>query len=64
MDADLTSLEQKIEKAVAFCAALRDENSKLRGRIAGLESEKLALSEKISTASERLEALMDRLPAQ
>jgi cell division protein ZapB len=64
MDGDLSSLEQKIEQAAAFCAALREENRELRGRVAGLETEKLALAEKIETARARLEALMDRIPEQ
>jgi uncharacterized protein (TIGR02449 family) len=62
MNADLSALEQKIEDVVAFCQRLREENLALRGRIAGLESEKHALSEKIDTTLVRLEALMDRLP--
>ena len=64
MNGDLSNLEQKIEKAVAFCEALREENRELRGRVAGLETEKLALAEKIETARARLEALMERLPEQ
>lgn len=69
MNADLSTLEQKIEDVVAFCQRLREENHALRGRIAGLESdkqglenEKRALAEKIDTTRTRLEALMDRLP--
>jgi cell division protein ZapB len=64
MDNEFSSIEQKVEKVVAFCHALREENRVLRGRIAGLESEKLALAEKIDTTRERLEALMTRLPEQ
>jgi len=69
MNADLSSLEQKVENVVAFCQRLREENVALRSRIAGLESEKLglenekqALAEKIDTTRVRLESLMDRLP--
>ncbi|CAG0987681.1 hypothetical protein RHDC4_02294 [Rhodocyclaceae bacterium] len=64
MDGDLSNLEQKIEKMVAFCQALREENRELRGRVAGLEAEKEALSGKIDTACARLETLMERLPEQ
>ncbi len=64
MDADLSTLEQKVEDVVAFCQRLREENHALRGRIAGLEGEKRALAEKIDTTRERLEALMDRLPSE
>lgn len=62
MDADLSTLEQKIEKVVAFCQALREENRQLRGRVADLEDEKQALAGKIDTTRARLEALMERLP--
>ncbi len=64
MEGDLSNLEQKIEKMVAFCQALREENRELRGRVAGLEAEKQALSAKIDTACARLETLMERLPEQ
>ena len=64
MDVDLSSIEQKVEKVVAFCRALRAENQALRSRIAGLESEKQALAAKIDTTVTRLEDLMERLPAQ
>ncbi len=64
MDGDLSSVEHKIEQVVAFCQSLREENRKLRERIAGLEVDKQALSAKIDTTCERLEALMSRLPDQ
>jgi uncharacterized protein (TIGR02449 family) len=64
MEADLSTLEQKVETVVAFCQRLREENLALRGRVAGLESEKRALAEKIDTTLVRLEALMDRLPSE
>jgi cell division protein ZapB len=64
MDTQLASFEQKIEKVLAFCQALREENRQLRGRVAGLESENRQLSEKIDTTVTRLEALMERLPNQ
>lgn len=64
MSADLSSLEQKVENVVAFCVRLREENVALRSRIAGLESEKQTLTEKIDTTLVRLEALMERLPTE
>lgn len=64
MDADLSTLEQKVEDVVAFCQRLREENLVLRTRVAGLENEKRALTEKIDTTLVRLEALMDRLPSE
>ena len=64
MDGELSSIEQKIEKVVALALTLREENRVLRVRVAGLETEKQALAEKIDTARQRLEALMERLPSQ
>ncbi|MGE5467953.1 MAG: hypothetical protein ACM3Y9_11070 [Ignavibacteria bacterium] len=64
MEADLSTLEQKVDDVVAFCQRLREENLALRSRIAGLENEKRALTEKIDTTLVRLEALMERLPSQ
>ena len=64
MDGELSSFEQKIEKVVALAQTLREENRVLRVRVAGLESEKQALAEKIDTTRQRLESLMERLPSE
>ena len=64
MDADLSSLERKIEQVVALCQTLREENHALRDRVSGLEQEKQALTGKMDEARARLEALMDRLPEE
>ena len=49
---------------MALAQTLREENRVLRGRVAGLESEKQALAEKIDTTRQRLESLMERLPSE
>ena len=64
MDADLSSLERKIDDVAALCRTLRDENHALRDRVAGLEQEKQSLAGKMDQARLRLEALMERLPAE
>lgn len=64
MNADFTSLEKKIERVVACCQSLRDENHALREHVALLERDKQALTEKIDTTRIRLEAFMERLPAE
>lgn len=64
MDANLGSLEKKIDDVAAFCRALRDENHALRDRVAGLEQERQSLLGKMEQARMRLAALMDRLPAE
>lgn len=64
MDIDIASLEAKVERIVAFCDELRAENHALRERLAGLEQEKQALAARMTTARERLEDVMGRLPAE
>jgi uncharacterized protein (TIGR02449 family) len=62
MNIDISSLEAKVERVVAFCDGLRAENHALRERIAGLEQEKQALAERMTTARERIETIMEKLP--
>jgi cell division protein ZapB len=62
MSVFLDHLERKVEQILAVCASLRGENQVLRAHVAGLEADKAALSQKIDTTRERLEALMTRLP--
>ena len=64
MDADLSSLERKIDEVAALCRTLRDENHTLRDRLADLEKEKQSLVGKMEQARLRLEALMERLPGE
>lgn len=64
MSANLDSLDRKIDQLLDLCRKLRTENVDLRGRVAGLESEKLILKEKMDVARSRLESLMERLPEQ
>jgi cell division protein ZapB len=64
MDGDVTALENKLDLFLSHFEKLREENHALRERIAGLEDEKLTLTDRIQTARVRLEALMERLPQQ
>ncbi|MDP2795527.1 MAG: hypothetical protein Q8O25_15845 [Sulfurisoma sp.] len=64
MDGDVTALETKLDQFLAHCQRLREENHALRERVAGLEGDKLMLTDKIQSARVRLEALMERLPEQ
>ena len=57
-------LEQKVGQIIALCDALRIENHQLRDRVGVLEEEKQTLAQRMSAARERLEGLMDRLPAE
>jgi len=64
MTADFDSLEKKVEEVAAYCRALHDENLALRDRVAGLEEEKQSLAGRMEQARSRIEALMERLPAE
>lgn len=64
MDIDISNLEAKVERVAAYCEELRAENHALRERIAGLEHDKETLAARMTTARERLETIMDKLPAE
>lgn len=62
MEAELKSLEEKINQFVQLCHRQRTENIQLRQQLAGATSENKRLSEKINTATSRLESLLTQLP--
>lgn len=64
MNEMLGGLEDKVTQVIALCDSLRAENHKLRDRIGELEEEKQDLAERMTTARERLELLVDKLPAE
>jgi cell division protein ZapB len=63
MNEELGGLEDKVNQVIALCDTLRAENHQLRDRVGTLEHEKADLAERMTTARERLEGLMDKLPA-
>jgi cell division protein ZapB len=62
MDAEIVALEERIRQAVDLCQRLRVENSDLRQRVAQLQSENRQLADKITSARERLEGLLEQIP--
>lgn len=62
MEAELKSLEEKINQFVQLCHRQRSENIQLRQQLAGATSENKHLSEKINAATNRLESLLNQLP--
>lgn len=64
MDAELQSLEEKINQFVALCKKLRNENHELRQQIAAAQSDNKQLTEKIADAKSRLEALLAQIPEE
>ena len=64
MDAELTSLEHKIEQFVGLCRRLRADNHELRQQIASAQNENKHLVEKIAAAKTRLETVLAQIPEE
>ena len=62
METELKSLEQKLNQFVELCQRLRTDNQQLRQELASVLNENKHLTEKIGTASDRLETLLLQLP--
>jgi cell division protein ZapB len=64
MEADLKSLEQKLGQFVELCQRLRLDNQQLRQQLASAMSDNKQLSDKIGTATNRLESLLNQIPEE
>ena len=64
MDAELKSLEDKINQFVTLCQRLRADNHQLRQQLASTQNENKQLSEKVGDAKTRLEALLTQMPEE
>jgi uncharacterized protein (TIGR02449 family) len=64
MDAELKSLEQKINEVAEYCQRLRADNHQLRQQLASVLDENQRLGQKIDSASSRLENLLNQLPEE
>ncbi|MBR0566803.1 hypothetical protein J5J83_11835 [Azoarcus sp. L1K30] len=62
MDAELTRLESQIEQLISQHGELKAGNRELRTRVARLEAENHQLAAKVKLATEKLEALLAKLP--
>jgi chromosome segregation ATPase len=62
MNSELEALEGKIDQVVELVGQLRAENEVLKNQIAAAEIERLHLRQTMTTARERLEGLMEKLP--
>ena len=63
MEAELRTLEDKVNQVAALCQRLRADNHDLRQQLATTLHEKKQLTEKMGAASARLEALLTQIPA-
>jgi cell division protein ZapB len=64
MDAELKSLEAKINQFIEVCARLRADNQQLRQELASAVNQSKRLEEKISSAASRLETLLAQIPSE
>jgi cell division protein ZapB len=62
MEAELSSLEEKITQLVQVCHRLRADNNELRQQLAAAHNQNKHLTEKIESARTRLETLLARIP--
>jgi cell division protein ZapB len=62
MEAELKSLEQKLNRFLELCQRLRADNQQLRQQLASALDQNRQLTEKIGTASDRLASLLLQLP--
>ena len=63
MDADLKRLEDKIAKLITLCTTLREENNQLRDDLNQAQQNSTTLKSNMQLASEKLEVLLETLPA-
>ncbi|MBM3358601.1 MAG: hypothetical protein FJY54_12845 [Betaproteobacteria bacterium] len=62
MDSELKSLERKISQFIELAQRLRVNNEQLRQELASARNDNKHLTEKISSATDRLESLLNQLP--
>jgi cell division protein ZapB len=64
MEAELKSLEGKLDHFVELCHKLRADNQQLRQQLASALDQRRRLEEKLNSATTRLEALLSQIPAE
>jgi len=62
MEAELTTLDDKISQLIKLTQKLREDNSQLRQNLAAVQSENKRLAEKVNIAKSRLESLLTQIP--
>jgi hypothetical protein len=63
VDAELAALEQRIETLIAYARELRAENELLRGELLASQDRNRDLTVRMTQATERLDTLIARMPA-
>ena len=64
MDADLAALEERVETLIAYARELRAANELLRSELLASQERNRDLTARVTQASERLDALIARMPVE
>ena len=64
MDADLAALEERLDTLIAYARELRAANELLRSELLASQERNRDLTARVTQASERLDALIARMPAE
>lgn len=64
MEAELKTLEQKLNRFIELCQRMRVANEQLRQQLASAANENKQLATKIGTAANRLENLLTQIPEE
>ena len=64
LEAEFKSLERKLTQFLELCQRLRDDNQQLRQQLASAISDNKQLADKIGTATNRLESLLNQIPEE
>ena len=62
LNADLDTLDAKIDQFLQLCLRLKSENKELRLQLASAQNELKRLGDKVDGAKTRLEALLHQIP--
>ena len=64
MDAELAALEERISTLIAYAHELRAANELLRTELLASQDRNRELAARVAEATERLDALIARMPAE
>ena len=64
MDTELAALEERVETLIAYARELRAANELLRGELLASQERNRDLAARVTQATERLDALIARMPIE
>jgi hypothetical protein len=64
VDADLAALEERLETLIAYARELRAANELLRSELLASQERNRDLTARVAQATERLDALIARMPVE